>query len=171
MDFLEKRLTAYHIYLLTEKTLKYLISPEYYLPEYLSFNTHFINWKKTVTVQMESNESSTQKDAQNIQSTDNKIISKENIVEHIVKTKCEELIGKMYKKSEHLNKSEVRNLLDYIVKYYVKNKMKMETADMKILSKQIVSLFPNESKVGCLFFVLSCSYNFSYDRLHILRKY
>lgn len=129
--------------MLTEETLKYLITPDHFLPEYLSFTDNFKKWKKNVTCKYTN-----EPPLKEIITLDNeKIVDKANIVEYIVKNKCEDLIEKMYKSTAHLRKTEVRELLNSIVKYYVNNDLKIEK-DLPSLANQISTLFPNESKVN-----------------------
>lgn len=77
-----------------------------------------------------------------------------NLVEHIARHKYSDLEEKIGDKKSYLTPSEIRQLLEYIKKYFLKNKLKMQIADMKNISVQISKLFPNENKVFLFYNVL-----------------
>lgn len=143
---LEKEISADLVHVLAEDELKFIVSPEQHLLLYLKFKKCFIEWK-----QRTANIPQLNKTQNNCLKTLNTNVYIEtdmnNIVEYIVKNKYSDIEDKIHDKNKYLHPAEVRQLLEYIKTYFLKNKLKMELSDMKNIARQISDLFPNEDKV------------------------
>lgn len=124
--------------------LKILIPIDTYFPEYILFKKKFKIWKEEIRESSVKESEMTPATGAIRKSIGN------NLVEEIIFRRYPEIKHKIDKenvKNKRLKPFEIKQLLEYIVRHFTGNGMKMEVKDMERISRQIHVLFPNEDKV------------------------
>lgn len=137
-------MTADLIHVLSPDELKYIVSPAQHLIVYLQFKHKFIEWKGNNDISKQLNNIKNGGFSKNNLDV---LVDVDHLVEYIARNKYTDVEEKINDKNQRLTSTEVRQLLEYIKKYFMTNKLKMEYTDMKNISKQIETLFPNEDRV------------------------